>query len=297
MSNAALAALADLRDPTEDPVLRAVRDIEACYRDGRPILIDPESETRLTPELLLNADLALGPFDAPGVLTLVAHLDPQPETALAALARLVRLSPSPRQTAAMLALIAEKSPHKAVRAAAGLVVAQKVSPLAVAELEALAAQEADASRTRALAQIASALRVLASGEEVAVSFAETVIAAMRRAALSPPVIADILTTWMGSATASRSAKASLAQAAAKLPFDWRLKLATAANALPRDETSRALRRLLARSLEDQAAVAEPPASLAAEPAGPRLVPVPQPWIGSLRRVPGRAGEAGQKGAA
>lgn len=299
MTNAAFAAPSEDRAAAEDPLLEAVRALEACYRDGKPILIDPASETRLTPELLLNAELALGPFDAPAVLALVAHRDAHAETALAALARLVRLSPSRRQSAAMLTLIAERSPHRAVRAAAALLVAQNLSPVACAELEALAAQEAEASRTRAMAQIAAALRVLAAGEEVGGSFAETVIAAMRRAALSPPVIADILTTWMGSATASRSAKASLAQAAAKLPFDWRLKLATAANALPRDETTRALRRLLARSLEEHAegteiVAAEPRPKPAAARTG--AVPVPQPWIGSLRRVPTRAGETATRAA-
>jgi hypothetical protein len=180
----------------------------------------------------------------------------------------------------MLGLIAEKSPHKAVRAAAALVAAQNFSPRALAELEALAQQETEASRTRALAQIANALRVLAAGEEVAASFAENTVAAMRRAALGPSVVGEILISWMTSATASRSAKVALAQYAPKLPFDWRLQLATAVNSLPRDETTSGLRRLLAKAIEgtpiETPSVAKTDAN--------RLVPTPQPWAGSLRRI-------------
>lgn len=274
----------------EDDALAVVRDVQEAYRDGRPILIDPDRETRLTPELLLNADLALGSFDAPAVLTLVAHLDPAPETALAALSRLVRLRTSRRQAGAMLDLIAAKSPHRAVRAAASLVKAQNFSALAEAELEALAQQETEASRTRALAQIATALRVLAAGEEVAASFAETTVAAMRRAALGPSVVGEILDRWMTSPSAARSAKVALAQYAAKLPFDWRLKLATAVNSLPRDETTAGLRRLLAKAIEGRAIEGVAVEGGAAEATAPakaelnRLVPTPQPWAGSLRRI-------------
>jgi hypothetical protein len=275
--------------PGEATALALVRDLKSAYLDGRPILIDPASDTQLTPELLLNPELALGPFDDPAVLTLVAHLDPQVETALAALARLVRVQPSRRQAAAMLDLIAAKSPHRPVRGAAALLKAQRFSPRALAELEALAQQETEASRTRALAQIANALRVLAAGEAVAASFAENTLAAMRRAGLSPPVVGEILTTWMTSPTASRSAKVALAQYAAKLPFDWRLQLATAVNALPRDETTAGLRRILARAIEG----APPETDEGAKPAA-RMLATPQPWAGSLRRVSSR--QAGSGGA-